>query len=98
MKIALYGRQFSNNSLPFVQEVIDSLVGHSVNMVIYKEFKEFLETKGINTIGAEAFATHSDLTGQVSCMLSLGGDGTLLDTVTLVRDSGMPVLGINLGR
>ncbi|SMO65217.1 NAD kinase [Solitalea koreensis] len=98
MKIALYGRQFSNNSLPFIQEVFDSLVSHSVDMVIYKEFKEFLEAKGINTGGTEAFATHSDLTGQVSCMLSLGGDGTLLDTVTLVRDSGMPVLGINLGR
>jgi NAD+ kinase len=98
MKIALYGRQFSNNSLPFVQEVIDSLTSHSVNMIIYKEFKDFLEAKGVNTAGAESFAKHSDLTGQVNCMLSLGGDGTLLDTVTLVRDSGMPVLGINLGR
>jgi NAD+ kinase len=31
-------------------------------------------------------------------VLSLGGDGTLLETVTLVRDRGIPVLGINLGR
>jgi NAD+ kinase len=31
-------------------------------------------------------------------MISLGGDGTLLDTVTLVRDSGIPILGINYGR
>jgi len=28
----------------------------------------------------------------------LGGDGTLLDTVTLVRDKNIPVLGINFGR
>ena len=31
-------------------------------------------------------------------MISLGGDGTLLDTVTFVKDSGIPVLGINYGR
>jgi NAD+ kinase len=31
-------------------------------------------------------------------MISLGGDGTLLDTVTLIRNSGIPVLGINYGR
>lgn len=98
MKIALYGRQFSNNSLPFVQEIIDSLVQHGVDILIYKEFKEFIEAKQINPFNAETFADHTDLTGHVKCMLSLGGDGTLLDTLALVRDSGLPVLGINLGR
>lgn len=98
MKIALYGRQFSNNSLPFVQEIIDSLVQLGVDILIYKEFKEFIESKQINTYNAETFKDHGDLTGHVRCMLSLGGDGTLLDTLALVRDSGLPVLGINLGR
>jgi len=31
-------------------------------------------------------------------LISLGGDGTLLDTLSLVRDSGVPVIGINFGR
>ncbi|UKJ08863.1 NAD kinase [Solitalea lacus] len=98
MKIALYGRQFSNNSLPFVQEIIDNLVGHEVEVLIYEDFKNFLETKKINTYQAESFNHYSQLTGHVKCMLSLGGDGTLLDTLSLIRDSGLPVLGINLGR
>ena len=34
----------------------------------------------------------------IDCLISLGGDGTLLDTVTLVKDTGIPVLGINYGR
>jgi len=34
----------------------------------------------------------------IDCMISLGGDGTLLDTVTFVKDTGIPVLGINYGR
>jgi NAD+ kinase len=31
-------------------------------------------------------------------LISLGGDGTLLDTVTLVQNKGIPVLGVNYGR
>ncbi|MCO4293206.1 NAD kinase [Solitalea sp. MAHUQ-68] len=98
MKIALYGRQFSNNSLPFIQEVIDNLVRHGVEILIYEDFRKFIESKKINISNAESFTDHTELTGHVKCMLSLGGDGTLLDTLSLVRDSGLPVLGINLGR
>ena len=31
-------------------------------------------------------------------MLSIGGDGTFLDTILLVRDLKIPILGINTGR
>ncbi len=34
----------------------------------------------------------------IEFLISLGGDGTLLDTVALVRDKNIPVLGINFGR
>ncbi|NBV71045.1 MAG: NAD kinase, partial [Burkholderiaceae bacterium] len=44
------------------------------------------------------FNSFEDLDSSIDCMISLGGDGTLLDTVTLVRDSGIPILGINYGR
>src|SRR5207253_760180 len=39
-----------------------------------------------------------DLDESIDFLISLGGDGTLLDTVTLVRDKNIPVLGINFGR
>jgi NAD+ kinase len=38
------------------------------------------------------------LVGQADVLISLGGDGTLLDTLSLIRDSGIPVIGINFGR
>jgi NAD+ kinase len=44
------------------------------------------------------FTQHQDLLNQVDCLVSIGGDGTMLDTLTLVRDSGIPVIGINMGR
>ena len=34
----------------------------------------------------------------IDCIISLGGDGTMLDTAALVRNKGIPILGINFGR
>jgi len=44
------------------------------------------------------FNSSDDLDDSFDSIISLGGDGTLLDTVTLVRDKGIPILGINYGR
>ena len=46
----------------------------------------------------ETFTSHEDLTKDIDFLVSLGGDGTLLDTVALVRDKKIPVIGINFGR
>ncbi|MFX5933689.1 NAD(+)/NADH kinase, partial [Acinetobacter baumannii] len=49
-------------------------------------------------IKAVLFQTPEDLNKDIDCLISLGGDGTMLDTVTLVRDNNIPILGINFGR
>ena len=44
------------------------------------------------------FNSAEDLDESIDCVISLGGDGTLLDTLSFVQDKGIPVLGINYGR
>ena len=44
------------------------------------------------------FQNSDDIAGHVDYMFSLGGDGTLLDTVPIVKNSNIPILGINIGR
>lgn len=46
----------------------------------------------------DCFNCHEPLDGQVDLLLSIGGDGTMLDAVPLVGSSGIPMLGINMGR
>lgn len=46
----------------------------------------------------QVFSHHEQLTEDIDFIISLGGDGTMLDTVTLVRDKSIPVAGINFGR
>jgi len=98
MRIAIYGREFNNTVLPFVQEVFDVLDSYNKPVLVYQKYFDFISDKiGLST-EIQAFGGHDELVGQADVLISLGGDGTLLDTLALVRDSGIPVIGINFGR
>ena len=98
MKIAIYSRGIENNQLQDIDLLIAALQQNDVEAVFFQDFfNQFYCTVSI-TCKYSTFASAADLDSSVDCMISLGGDGTMLDTVTLVRDSGIPVLGINYGR
>lgn len=98
MKIAIYSRNVENNQLQDINLLIDLLVGQGVEPVFFQDFfNQFYSSININA----AYSTFNETTSldtSIDCMISLGGDGTMLDTVTLVKDTGIPVLGINYGR
>lgn len=98
MKIGIYSRQFNDTVLPYVQQVFNALVQHKVKIYIYSDLDQFLSGK--ITVGSpyNTFTKKQPLKGLIDVLLTLGGDGTLLDTVAFIRDSGIPVIGINFGR
>lgn len=98
MKIAIYSRGVENNQLKDIHQLIEQLISKGVQPVFYQDFfNQFYSS--IKIEGAySTFNSYDELDASVDCLISLGGDGTLLDTVTLVRDSGIPILGINYGR
>ncbi|WP_367865646.1 NAD kinase [Pedobacter sp. WC2423] len=98
MKIAIYGREFNNSVLPFVQEVFNALQHYGIETIVHKEYNEFIEDKVKLPAHIETFSNHLELRDHAEILISLGGDGTLLDTLALIRDSGIPVIGINFGR
>ena len=98
MKIAIYGRQFNNSVLPYVQQVFDCLAKHNVEVSVFDKYSHFINNRIFFPKPFSIFTTHENLIGNIDVMLSLGGDGTMLDTVTLVRDSKIPVIGLNFGR
>jgi NAD+ kinase len=98
MKIAIYGREFNNSVLPYVQEVFNVLEQEQIPILVYKKYLDFIKDKIKLPAHLETFSKHADLLGRTDVLLSLGGDGTMLDTLALIRDSGLPVVGINFGR
>lgn len=98
MNIALFGKSFDEGQIPYLQMLIDELCSCNVGIVFYKPyFSRFQNYIAIST-DYTFFETHEELTQKADILFSIGGDGTLLDTIPFVRDTGIPILGINLGR
>ena len=98
MKIAIYSRGVENDQLKDINQLFTELINNGVEPVFFQDFfNQFYSAVNLDN-KYSTFNSHADLDDSIDCLISLGGDGTLLDTVTLVRDSGIPVLGINYGR
>jgi NAD+ kinase len=98
MKIAIYSRGLEENQHKEIDSLIHELEKHKVEPVFYQDFfNKFYSAVDLKT-KYSTFNYSEDLDETIDCMISLGGDGTLLDTVTFVRDKGIPILGINYGR
>ncbi len=98
MKIAIYSRGIENEQNKDMDSFLAELYAHNVEPVFFQDFfNQFYSA--VNIKGKySTFNGAKDLDDSIDCIISLGGDGTLLDTVTLVQDKGIPVLGINYGR
>lgn len=98
MKVAIYSRVIDEDQYNKVQQLLDELDKENITPVIYQPFYEMIQSSVRFSEKTTVFSDSGDLTESIDFAISLGGDGTLLDTVTLVRDKNIPVLGINFGR
>ena len=98
MKIAIYSRGIENNQLQDINVLLSELVSHGAEPVFFQDFFNQIYASMNIDCKYSTFNSSEEMDTDIDCMISLGGDGTLLDTVTLVKDSGIPVLGVNYGR
>lgn len=98
MRIAIYGRRFDKSFNGSIIQIFEELKKHNVEFVIYKPFAEFIQNKVKYFPDCTGYFESNDALKHVDMMFSIGGDGTLLETVTIVRETGIPILGINSGR
>jgi NAD+ kinase len=98
MNIALFGKSFSGERTPFLRQLVEGLVAHGGNLHVFKPYLDIIKNYVKLPDRIEEFSTYEDIKNKIDYLFSIGGDGTLLDTLPLVRDSGIPVVGINMGR
>jgi NAD+ kinase len=98
LKVAIYSRVLDESQQQYIQLFFDELHKEGIVPVIFLPFYNEVKTQLSLPGTTETFSSHVDLNDQIDFVISLGGDGTLLDTVTLVRNKNIPVVGINFGR
>jgi len=95
MKIAIYSRGHDEDLKEELEELVIKLTANDIEVLLHYSLSRFIN---INNKRVSFFSGHEELNKTVDFLISLGGDGTILDTVTLVRDKNIPILGINYGR
>ena len=97
MKVALFGKSVKADSVPFVKELINQLkVVHAD--VFFNPYINNIAHDVLVENSNNIFDLNSEFPKDLDFLISIGGDGTLLDTIPLVNDSNLPILGINAGR
>ena len=98
MKIALFGTTFSENFNKYIQHLINKLEAEKIQICVEESFLEFIKEKLRFKNEIITFKNHEELKIQADILFSIGGDGTLLKAASYVRDSNIPIMGINTGR
>ncbi len=98
MKAAIYSRVFEDEQKKDVQLFFNELAIHKIEPVIYRDFFEQIKNKIDLPAATTIFSDSDDLTEETEFIISLGGDGTLLDTITMVKGKPVAIMGINFGR
>lgn len=81
----------------FIEELLNKLLVNNFEIIIFSKFYQFLSDKITLKSSLQQFTSYQDIK-DVDFLFSIGGDGTLLETSTLVREKDIPIMGINTGR
>ncbi|MGN1375246.1 MAG: NAD(+)/NADH kinase, partial [Prevotella sp.] len=96
LKFALFGNVYQSKKSENIQKILSFLEAHDAEVSMERQFYDFLISAGKIAPGCvEVFDGDGFVTDFV---ISMGGDGTLLRSAAMVRDRGIPIVGINMGR
>ena len=99
MQVVIYGKRVKTEDKPYFQSLFNSLHEERINAYIYSPLLEELNTFVDFPGDIGIFENHLDFSiHKIDFVITLGGDGTILEAITKVRDFGIPILGINMGR
>lgn len=95
MKIGVHGKEFTRQSAPFIQRIFEILEGQE--LLVSKKFAGFLKHPSFKKLKCKTYEP-GDSFKNIKLFISIGGDGTLLETVSHIGRAEIPILGINTGR
>lgn len=98
MTIAIFGNPYPKHFSKYIQHLIKKLEAEHINLIIEEEFNVFLKKDIRFNKSRDTFKSYETLKNKADFLFSIGGDGTLLKAATYVRESEIPILGINTGR
>lgn len=97
MKIGVHGKEFTRQSVSFIQRIFEILTKHRAELFVSTRFAGFLKQSAFKNFKWETYEP-TDSLKNLQLLISIGGDGTLLESVAHIGKTETPILGINTGR
>ena len=98
MKIAIYGQSVDKISKNIFLEILNISKSQNLELFVEEKYNSVLLKKLKTNHNHKVFSSYNDLDKSIDMMITIGGDGTLLRSITYIRDLGIPIIGINTGR
>ncbi|MCX7546760.1 NAD kinase [Xanthomarina sp. F1114] len=98
MKIAIFGQFYHKNAEEAVEILLDHLYEKDTNVYLEEQFFKIINLQLTDHKNYSSFKTFNVLDKSFDLLISIGGDGTMLRSATLVKDLDIPIVGINTGR
>ena len=98
MKVAIYGIKFNDDAFPYIEQLFKLLIKNNSQIYINHDLHEFIGDRISLSPEISIYHTPCKIDKELDFLISIGGDGTILDTITTVRESNVPIIGINTGR
>jgi NAD+ kinase len=98
MTIAVYARNTKDNYPDYLENLLALSTTENFKVIVFKPYLDFLNTSLNKSFTIDTYSNSEELIAKADYVISLGGDGTMLETLEYVRKSGIPVLGVNTGR
>jgi NAD+ kinase len=98
MNFAIYGRTISPAFLPFIQQLVSKIEESGCSITVFEPFYQLIFPMTTFLTTPKLFNDGDKMVNETDLLISIGGDGTLLGTIMLLRNSGIPVIGVNIGK
>ena len=98
MRIAIFGMTFPEASKNYLQHLIKKIENENSQVIIEEQFLKTFKKNISFKKPPLSYKDHDGLRGNADFLISIGGDGTLLKAATHVKNSNIPIMGINTGR
>jgi NAD+ kinase len=100
MQIAIYGKASHESFKKVLNQVVIALLEKKMIVVIHESLIHLIKPISISygTENLRTFSSPAHLGDEVKFLISIGGDGTFLETIQFIRERNIPVIGINSGR
>ncbi|MEM9544799.1 MAG: NAD kinase [Bacteroidota bacterium] len=99
MKFFIYSKLLKEADIPYVQDLLNVMSEQNIQFALFDDYAQQLRGQGLINDSVPKLNSHDDLKAfSPDLVMTLGGDGTILSAIELVRNSGVPIMGVNLGR